>query len=128
MLSNLLIVMLINAYPIVTVAAEQGDDEGTEEVTTSDLDSIANMEEIHETAKVSYADYLESRDSSKRPQNKVIVEASDFIEANPEPKVYEDYEGMKGKAIYNDEEGFVKWEIDVPESGFYNIKVDYYPI
>lgn len=128
MVSNLLIVMLISVYPVVIVAAEQGDDEAKKEVTTSDLDSIANMEEIHETAKVSYADYLESKDSSKRPQNKIIVEASDYIEANPEPKVYEDYEGMKGKSIYSNEEGFAKWEIDVPESGFYNIKVDYYPI
>ena len=39
-------------------------------------------------------------------------------------EVYNDYEGAE-KALFTDTNSKVTWEIDVPESGFYNLFMEY---
>ncbi len=40
-------------------------------------------------------------------------------------KVLDSYEG-RNNVLYTDNDSSVSWEVDIPESGFYNLKMDYY--
>ena len=39
-----------------------------------------------------------------------------------------DAEGVNDKLLYTPEKGSVTWEINVPEAGYYNLELSYYPI
>lgn len=114
-------------------SVEEGEleapDENTTEEAELELPEIIPITE--ETPEVlqndSYADYIESHAKQSYPEQEVIIEAADYVEADFKPELYQDYDGMPGTSLLSEEEGTVTWEIDVPETGLYNILLDYYP-
>ena len=81
---------------------------------------------IYET--ISYEDYLKTFKNSKYPKGMVCVEGGAFLEASPGFESIKNYMDSETSVVLTQEEGSVTWEIKVPEEGFYNIAIEYYPL
>lgn len=76
----------------------------------------------------SYRAYLEQHADEDMGSADIVVKAHDYKHADMNVEVYEDFAGMKGKSLLTSDTGSIEWEIDVPQSGMYNIEVLYYPV
>ncbi len=80
-----------------------------------------------------YSDYLAEHAGAQRPQKTVEVDAGDYIsymedDVEVQPEIYTDYEGMDGDAVLTTERSYVEYEVEVPETGLYELSVLYYPV
>ncbi len=76
---------------------------------------------------IDYKEYLESIESIARPDYEIIIPAWEYVDTDMENlQVLDDLAGIK--ALATDETGYVEWEIEIPESGFYNIEIKYFPL
>jgi len=78
--------------------------------------------------RISYIDYLALYKDQTRPSREMTLNAVDYTRADGmEVQKLEDYEGMAGTSIMTGEQGEIEWEIDVEESGLYNLSTLYFP-
>lgn len=80
-----------------------------------------------------YSEYLAEHAGAQRPQKTVEVDAGDYIsymedDVEVQPEIYTDYEGMDGDAVLTSERSYVEYEVEVPETGLYELSVLYYPV
>lgn len=99
--------------------------------TDTPLDEYKDMLSDAQSEVIGYEEYLAQYDTSKRPDQKIVIDAEDYVrvegmEINDEE--YIDYEGMEGTSICTDETGLIEYEVNIPEEGFYDISLDYFPI
>jgi hypothetical protein len=94
--------------------------------------SVSAMGDGFETKpeqKGSYEDYLAKYPNAARPDAEVNISAEMYTDTDiPNLEVLEDFQGSVGKSIITPEEGYVEWEAEIPQAGFYNIEINYYPI
>ncbi len=81
----------------------------------------------------SYKDYMEQYGNENRPDRTIEVLAEEYVryeESDKEavPTVYDDFEGMAGGSVLTGEDSLIEFEVEVPESGLYNLSVVYYPV
>ena len=69
------------------------------------------------TREGTYTRYLAAHTDANYPQKNVEVSLFDYTKGEGVAKNTE----YDMEALYTDAESFVTWEIDIPESGFYNI-------
>ena len=65
--------------------------------------------------------------------DKIIIEADNWARYEESgiaktPQVYTDFEGMPGVSLLTEETALVEYNIEVAQSGLYEILIDYYPI
>lgn len=106
--------MLVSAAPLA-VKAE------TEEAAT-EFDPFSIIYDAME-----YEEYLEFHKEAGYPEQEIVIEGGSFLTAPEGTEILGAYEGYTGNAVLTPEEGDITWEVEVPESGFYNIEVTYYP-
>lgn len=94
-------------------------------ITEEDIIDAEEMEEVLE--QNNYMNYLNRHENVAQPDLEIIIEAEDFTDANENPEVFTNYEGMEGISVLSKEEGFIEWEFDVEEEGLYSIELEYYP-
>ncbi|MBQ4353689.1 MAG: extracellular solute-binding protein, partial [Clostridia bacterium] len=114
-----LLLSLLMVVPTAGMAVSAAD-EATNQKTT--------LQEISESLKsISYEDYLKDYEGVARGTKTVTVDAVNYKadETDAGVKVITDYEGMSGKALQIDDFGKVTWELDIPATGMYAIKVEY---
>lgn len=70
-----------------------------------------------------YTRYLNAHADAARPQTEVALDLFAYT-ADGGVEVYNDYEGVE-KSLFTDTKSLVTWEVEVPESGFYNVVLDY---
>ncbi|MFU0826314.1 MAG: ABC-type glycerol-3-phosphate transport system, substrate-binding protein [Lachnoclostridium sp.] len=70
-----------------------------------------------------YTKYLSAHEDAGYPAKSVEVDLFAYTEGEG-VEVYENYEG-EGKVLYTDTKSTVSWKINVPETGFYNIYIEY---
>ena len=70
-----------------------------------------------------YTEYLLKHADATNPAHDVDVDLFNYSEAE-DVEVYADYEGVD-KALYTGTASSVTWNVDVPESGFYNFYIEY---
>jgi len=76
-----------------------------------------------------YSSYLEMHEQAKNPQQEYFVQGEEFISTDGmRAEVIDSNESMGRKAVKTEELGSVTWEVDVQESGLYNIGIKYFPI
>lgn len=80
-----------------------------------------------------YAEYLKEHEDAGYPDVTLEVNASDYVlymenDVEVEPSIYTDYEGKKGKSVLTSETGYIEFEVDVPETGLYQLEIEYYPV
>lgn len=72
----------------------------------------------------SYSEYLSEHSSSKNSKCTVNIDVLDFDKSKSYGvRVEKNYQGKD--VVYTEEKSSVTWKIDVPESGFYNINMEY---
>ena len=67
------------------------------------------------------------------PQRTIQVDAADYVryetdDAAAVPQIYTDYEGMEGVSVLTTEDSLIEFEVDVTESGYYDLSLLYYPV
>ncbi|MCD7832070.1 MAG: extracellular solute-binding protein [Firmicutes bacterium] len=139
----LTVVMLMGTLTITTsVSADDEDttdeteetDDGTDDSTTTSTSSHTSLQELSDTLNAeSYAEYQEDYDYStdKRATQSVTILAAEAVvedETDAETEVYTDYNGVSGDSLYIGDTGTVTWTVNIPETGFYAMKIIYYPI
>ena len=101
------------------------------EISMDDYDEIVSTYSIDESIPA-YKDYVSSQ-PAKYPDTVFEATAADvsrYMEDDKEKQVeyYKNYEGFSGDAVYTSEKALVEYDINVPQEGFYNMSVMYYPI
>lgn len=73
-----------------------------------------------------YAKYLQKYGDAGKPANSVEVGLFDFTDGEG-VRVETDYEG-EPKVIYMEDDSRATWQVEIPQSGLYNMYIEYYPI
>ncbi len=76
----------------------------------------------------SYHTYLMSHEGAPRPESEIVINGGDYTEASEDFSLLSDYEGFAGESLLTQEEGSVTYEVEVPEAGFYQMELNYYPV
>lgn len=79
-----------------------------------------------------YENYAVAFDSV-RPKVELEFDAAEFVRyeeknAPAVPQIYSDYEGMQGDSVLTSEDSLIEFEVNVPEDGYYDLSVVYYPV
>ena len=79
-----------------------------------------------------YKEYVADK-GDNRPDRVIEVDADSYSRYEENgisltPDVYENYEGMAGTSIVTAENAIVEYDVTVPESGWYDLSMVYYPI
>ena len=104
--------------------AEKTPDSPAQAEVETDL-NIDNLNEIINKSE-NYKQYLADYSGKVRPSVEVAVDLSAIQLSKGEVCLLEDFEGRPGTSLSTGEEGYVEWELEVPEEGLYNIEVIYY--
>ena len=128
-----LMAMILAAAEVMTVFHIGTFDTAAESAMTQ-----AECKEIVSTYSVDdsvpgYKEYQEQHAGAAYPNAKIEVDAADYVsyqenDIETEPEVYSNYEGVQGDSILTSESAYVEYEVEVPETGFYKLEVQYYPI
>jgi len=73
-----------------------------------------------------YYVYLDEYDFELPEGIDLTILATDYSDSTGEVEVFDEYAGVED-VLLTDESAVVTWEFSVPEAGYYNILVDYYP-
>jgi len=110
--------MLLGSFAVVASAAEQ-DSSGSGSITD------VSLEELRELLNaISYEEYAEANKDVPRGTETVEVPIADYV-AEGEGFEYRTEGGRE--ALYTPHNGSVSWTVNVPATGKYAIKLEYYP-
>ena len=76
-----------------------------------------------------YTVYLNAHEDSARPQvDEIVVDVTKYNTSTAkDTEVKTDYEG-EAKVLYQGDDGYTEWTVNVPESGMYRVYMEYYPV
>lgn len=105
-------------------------------VTQSEYEEIISSYSVDDSI-LRYTDYVEQFENN-RPTDVYEIEAKDYVyygekdtegnETKVVPESYTDYEGVAGTSIVSSENGLLEYQVNIKETGFYDISLLYYPI
>lgn len=87
----------------------------------SDLDLLANVEGMERTG--TYTQYLGEHSEGGLPTKNIDVDLTAYTSSKG-VELYSNYEGAD-EALFTADDSRVTWELDIPQSGLYNINVEY---
>ena len=129
---NLLATMV--AYPSLFTQAENDIDSDVT-MGTSDEYGIAlyNEEQSEEqplyVEQTTYSEYYDQYSSEKRPDDEILINATDYISTEDGDFTVEKYEGSNDDVlVWDSVEGSVTYQFDVKETGIYCLEMSYYNI
>ncbi len=73
-----------------------------------------------------YYNYIAEKPSIYPSGHYISVPAADYFSIEGDQEILDSYEGV-ANPLLTLESGSVTWEIDIPEEGFYNLQLDYFP-
>ncbi|MBS6476084.1 MAG: hypothetical protein KH354_08975, partial [Clostridiales bacterium] len=134
----LMLLMLFSLAITVSAEPEPADSDGTQlnqpqDSNESDASNATEPGAVTAnkiTKDDTYQKYMNKYAEAARPKQEIVVDAStyktlnkDFTPSNETLSVQE-FAGIK--AVVLPDSGIVAWEVTVPETGLYNMKVQYY--
>lgn len=101
------------------------------EVTTEEYEELVSTYSIREDIP-NYQEYV-VQFSAEYPDKEYRVAAADYVRYEEDgviaqPQLYENYEGASTTALLATETALVEYEVEIAESGFYDMSLLYYPI
>lgn len=101
-------------------------------MTQEEAKEIVSTYNVTDTVPT-YAEYLEEHKDAVSPDVTVEIPAADYtlyMEGDQEitPEIYTDYEGYVGDSVLTTENGYIEFQVDVPQTGLYQLQVEYYPV
>lgn len=94
---------------------------------TETEDTAEGLLESFQTA-ISYEEYLKKQEGIAPGSEDIILEGGAFTEASDDFKRTEQFKDWESSAVLTEEEGSVTWTVEVPEAGWYQLLIDYYPM
>lgn len=94
---------------------------------TETEDTAEGLLESFQTA-ISYEEYLKKQEGIAPGSGDIILEGGAFTEASDDFKRAEQFKDWESSAVLTEEEGSVTWTVEVPEAGWYQLLIDYYPM
>ncbi len=85
---------------------------------TQDIEGIGRSD--------SYANYLLDHEDAAYASQGVAIDVCNYAEAT-DVEIKKDFEGYS-EALYTGIDSMVTWKVNVPETGFYNLKLTYFPV
>lgn len=128
-----LMAMILAAAEVMTVFHIGTFDTSAESaMTQAECKDIVSTYSVDDSVP-GYKEYQEQHAGAAYPNVTIEVDAADYVsyqeeDVETEPEVYSNYEGMQGDSILTSESAYVEYEVEVPETGFYKLEVQYYPI
>ncbi|NLM25646.1 MAG: extracellular solute-binding protein [Firmicutes bacterium] len=108
-------------FPFKFVTAEEATVDSTgEKPSIADITSYVR--------EITYPEYLKSYPDAIRPDAEIIIPANTFVNATTDIELIENYQGLPGIFVKTGERGYIEWNIQVEEAGFYNLEITYHPI
>lgn len=120
LVSRICIVSFIIPLILVFVAPVSADSP-SEDGADVDFEGIIKRENT-------YDEYISKYKGAQRPSLEIDIPVENYIDTDMNIKVYENFEGSEGKSIWTDEEGYITWEVEVPQAGLYSIYIEYFPV
>ncbi|XEC93625.1 extracellular solute-binding protein [Paenibacillus tarimensis] len=106
----------------VALSAEEKTDAAASHSADFDLPDVPE-------GRYTYADYANAHAGAAQPEREIVIDADTYTSADGmEMKKFDNFEGVQGVSVWTDEQGRIEWEVDVPETGMYNMSMLYYPI
>ncbi len=106
------------------VSEEQGADSEVKERFKDGL-----YEELDRVIdRLTYSEYEAMHLDQARPEREIVIDAASFSGASSDVRMLEHFEEMEGVSVWTDEEGWIEWEVHVPEAGLYHISMLYYSV
>ena len=100
-------------------AAAENDDTATTQDVNAELVDASNRENA-------YSNYVKRHENDPRPEQDITVYGKDFIDFGDGAEVeVTTVDGKDDVAEWSNQEGYITYEIDVPEEGIYNIEMSY---
>lgn len=94
------------------------------EKTLQDYKKILNYTAEYED----YSDYIAAHADAKETSDEYEINGADFQKAEGmDPKILEDYKGIKGRSVYTDVDGMIEYQVDIKTEGSYQLALEYYP-
>lgn len=108
------------------------DSQAKTECSMDDFDEMVSTYNVDDSVP-SYKEYKALHADASYPDTVIEIPAGDFVryeesDAPAKPEIYLDYEGMTGKSVLTGEDSLIEFEVDVAQSGLYNLSVVYYPV
>ncbi len=77
-----------------------------------------------------YYDYRYGKTAANRPDHNIIIKAASFDDLGQDTDIdiKQEYSGRNNVVLWKNEQGWIEWQADIPEEGFYNIALGYYPV
>jgi len=90
----------------------------------------AHMERLSAfSERYHFTHFLRDHGHLPRPDAEYIIDAASFTLAEGmDVRLYDNFEGVEGTAVWTDEVGLIEWEVNVAQSGLYNLSVLYYTV
>lgn len=73
-----------------------------------------------------YTRYLNAHADAAYPAENIEIALADYT-SGEDVETYDDFQGVD-KALYTGEKSVVTWKVEVPETGFYNLYMDYWTV
>jgi ABC-type glycerol-3-phosphate transport system substrate-binding protein len=76
-----------------------------------------------------YDKYLEKNKDAPKPQGETVIKGTSYVSAvDASVKALSSLDGKSDVLQWDNGSGYVEWEVDVPETGLYNLSMSYYPL
>ena len=73
-----------------------------------------------------YSNYVKKHKDDPRPDHEILIDGKDFVSADNGAEVeVASVDGKDNVAKWSNQEGSLSYEVDIPESGIYNIEMGY---
>ena len=132
-LNKKLMAMVLTAAEVMTIFRIGTVNTHAESLMTQeDCKEIVSTYSVNDTVP-SYKEYQEAHAGAAYPDVTIEVNAADYVvymegDVEKEPEIYANYEGMSGDSVLTTESAYVEYQVEVPESGFYKLELQYYPV
>lgn len=120
--------LMTGVVPQNTLRAEAATD-----ITQEEYEDIVGTYSI-DPSVLGYQEYVEAN-PQVYPDQEYHIPAVDYVRyeengASASPEIYDNYENIPGggSALLTTEEALVEFEVDIKESGFYDLSLVYYPV
>lgn len=106
---------------------------GAQAITNGTKDDYEEIVSRYATQSdsIGFEEYLLLHEQT-RPDAQIVVDAESYVRYEDDngisPTLYHDHLGMDGTSVLTDEASLIEFEIQVAETGYYDMSVLYYPI
>lgn len=123
----LAVVMAVTFFPIGEIESQ-----AKTSLLMDEFDEIISTYNIDNSIPA-YNEYKAMHADAAYPDRVIEIPAGEYVryeesDKEAEPEIYTDFEGMAGDSVLTGEDSLIEFEVDVPESGFYNLSVVYYSV